>query len=104
MIIDHRTYTLAPGRTAEYVARYQEKGLPIQMRHLGRLVGWFVSDIGPLNQIVHIWAYDSITDREERRARMGADPEWQEFVKGNAGFFVAQENKIMKPAPFSPLR
>lgn len=61
-----------------------------------------MSDIGPLNQVVHIWAYDSIAEREERRARMAADPQWQAFMKGNEGTFCAQENKILKPARFSP--
>jgi hypothetical protein len=104
MIIDHRTYTVAHGRMEEYLERYRRIALPIQQRHLGRLIGFFVSDIGPLNQVVHIWAYGSIADREARRARMAADPEWQEFVKGNAGTFLRQRNKIMKPTEFSPLR
>ena len=34
--------------------------------------------------------------------RMAADPEWQAFLKINAGTFTHQENKIMRPAPFSP--
>jgi hypothetical protein len=102
MIVDHRTYTVHHGRMAEYLERYERIALPIQRRHLGTLVGYYVSDIGPLNQVVHIWAYRDIADRETRRARMAQDPEWQEFMKGNAGSFVAQENKIMKPAPFSP--
>jgi len=88
----------------EYLERYERVALPIQKRYLGALIGFFVSDIGPLNQVVHIWAYDSICDREERRARMAADPEWQEFLKINAGTFVAQENKILKPTSFSPLK
>ncbi len=103
MIVDHRTYTIVSGRTAEYMERYEKEGLPIQMKHLGRLVGYFVSDIGPLNQIVHIWAYEDIADREARRARMAADPEWQAFIKSNVGLFTAQENKILKPTKFSPI-
>jgi len=34
------------------------------------LVGFFVSDIGPLNQVVHLWAYDSLAHREAARATM----------------------------------
>jgi hypothetical protein len=102
MIYDHRTYTVHHGKMADYLDRYERLALPVQLRHLGRLVGFYVSDIGPLNQVVHIWAYDSIADREERRARMAADPAWKEFMKGNVGTFSAQENKILKPASFSP--
>ena len=104
MIIDHRSYTVKHGYMKEYLERYERVALPIQMRHLGRLIGFFISDIGPLNQVVHIWAYDNIADREDRRERMAADPEWQAFMATNAGSFVEQENKIMKPTTFSPLR
>lgn len=88
---------------AEYLERYEKVALPIQRRHLGQLVGFFVTDIGPLNQVVHIWAYEDIADRERRRANMAADPEWKAFLKLNGGSFVAQENKILKPTSFSPL-
>lgn len=102
MIIDHRTYTVAHGKMQDYLARYQRDALPLQLRYLGNLLGFFVSDIGPLNQVVHIWGYKNIADREERRARLDADPQWRDFVKANAGTFVHQENKIMKATPFSP--
>jgi hypothetical protein len=102
MIIDHRTYTVAHGKMNDYLARYERDALPIQLEYLGDLIGFWVSDIGPLNQVVHIWRYTTIADREERRSRMAADPRWQAFTKSNAGTFVAQEIKILKYADFSP--
>lgn len=87
-----------------HLLRYQTIGLPLQMEHLGNLVGFFVSEIGPLNQVVHLWAYNSIADREIRRERMAADPRWQTFLTGNHGMFASQEIKILKPTSFSPLR
>jgi hypothetical protein len=59
MIIDHRTYTVAHGRMQEYLARYEREALPLQLKYLGNLVGFYVSEIGPLNQVVHLWAYES---------------------------------------------
>ncbi|MGE0803572.1 MAG: NIPSNAP family protein [Lautropia sp.] len=104
MIFEHRTYTLHPGGLAEYLPRYEQYGLPIQKKYLGRLLGFFVSEIGELEQVVHIWAYDSHADREERRRKMEADPEWAAFRRGNRdrGTFVAQEVKILRDAPFCP--
>ncbi|MGH9558547.1 MAG: NIPSNAP family protein [Bryobacteraceae bacterium] len=104
MIIDHRTYTVHHGRMEEYLERYEREGLPIQLRHLGQYVGCFVSEIGPLNQVTHIWAYESLADREARRERMARDPEWKKFKIGNRGFFLAQEVKVLVPAKFSPLK
>jgi hypothetical protein len=102
MIIEHRTYTVHHGMMDDYLARYEQHGLPIQLRHLGRLLGFYVSEIGPLNQVVHLWAYDSLADREERRLRMDADPEWQRFKLSNRGTFAEQDVKILRPTRFSP--
>ncbi len=102
MIYEHRTYTLHHGQMQTYLARYEKYGLPIQLKYLGRLLGFFVSEIGPLNQVLHIWAYDSLADREKRREAMDADPAWDAFKKTNVGSFVQQDVKILKPAPFSP--
>lgn len=103
MIFEHRTYTVAHGLMDSYLARYEQHALPLQLKHLGRLLGFFVSDIGPLNQVVHIWVYDSLADRETRRAAMDADPAWQAFKETNKGTFVAQDVKILHNTRFSPL-
>jgi len=59
-------------------------------------------EVGPLNQVVHLWAYDDMADRATRRAKMAADPAWQAYVKQVRPFVVTQENKILTPAPFCP--
>lgn len=104
MIIDHRTYTVKHGLMEDYLMRFERDALPVQLRHLGNYIGSFKSDIGPQNQVVHLWAYEDIADREARRAAMAADPEWQAFLVTNRGTFVEQENKILKPTAFSALR
>jgi len=100
MIVDHRTYTLKPGTLPEYLAKYEEMGLKVQIKHLGRLAGYFFTEIGPLNQIVHIWAYENLAERDERRGKMAADPAWQAWIKVSSQYFVNMENKVMKEAPF----
>jgi hypothetical protein len=101
MIIDHRTYTVRPGTLPEYVRLYETIGYPVQTKHLGQPVGWYVaSDIGPLNQIVHLWRYTDLADRARRRAAMQADPEWQAFVAQASQLLVTMENKILTQPPF----
>ena len=35
---------------------------------LGPPLGWYISmDIGELNQVVHLWGYESLADRASRR-------------------------------------
>jgi NIPSNAP len=102
MIYEHRTYTVAHGKMDTYLLRYEQHALPIQLKHLGRLLGFFVSEIGPLNQVLHIWVYDSLADREQRRAAMELDPAWQAFKEINRGTFVEQEVKILRGTRFNP--
>lgn len=102
MIIEHRTYTVHHGQMQTYLARYEEHALPLQMKHLGRLLGSFTSEIGPLNEVLFIWAYDSLADLAQRRAALDADPAWQAFKQINLGSFTAQTVKIMRGTSFCP--
>ena len=102
MIFDHRTYTVKPGTLPKQLELYDKHGRAPQERHLGTPVFYGVTETGELNTYVHIWAYESAGDCEQRRAAMQADPEWQAFLKmsAEAGYLLRQENRIMTPAPF----
>lgn len=101
MIVDHRTYNVKLGKMNEYLKLYETEALPLQLKYLGHCVGWYVSnDIGPLSQIVHMWAYKSLADREERRARLAADPAWPKFLEKAMQLLDSMENKILRPAPY----
>ena len=63
MIVEQRTYTTHPGKWREYLALYEQEGLQIQRQILGRMVGYYYSDIGDLNQVVHLWAYEDLNER-----------------------------------------
>ena len=101
VIVDHRTYAIKPGKLTDNLKLYESEGLPLQLKYLGHNVGWYVSnDVGPLSQIVHMWAYASLADREERRNRLAQDPAWPRFLEKAAPLLDRMENKILRPAPF----
>lgn len=101
MIYDHRTYTIYPGKMNDFLETYGNQGYPLQKKYLEKCHGWFVSmDIGALNQVVHIWAFEDLSDRAERRAKMAADPAWGTYLAVATPFIQAMENKILSPAPF----
>ena len=101
-IVECRTYRLRPGTVHPFLELYQQKGFPVQRKHLGDPVGYYYTEIGPLNQVVHMWAYASFEERTERRKCLMADPAWgaylQEAAKEDA--LVTQETKIFLRAPF----
>ena len=104
MIYEMRTYRLKTGTVPAYLKLVEEQGIAVQKGHLGALVGYFFSEIGPLNQIVHVWAYASLDEREARRAALAADPRWQAFLPKIQSLIETMENQILKSAPFSPLK
>lgn len=103
MIVEERIYTLHPGKLEPYLEIYEAEGLAVQTRYL-QLVGFFVSEMGPLNQIVHLWAYESFDARMSARAALRADPEWRSYAPKTRSFIARQENKILLPTHFSPMR
>ncbi|MCB1742659.1 MAG: NIPSNAP family protein, partial [Gammaproteobacteria bacterium] len=94
-----RTYTLRPGGAAEMAERWQAH-LPGRLA-LSPLAGVFTSDIGGLNQWLHIWAYESLDQRVAVRKKATAEGIWP---PPGASPVVSQENKIVLPAPFSPMQ
>lgn len=105
MIVEQRTYTLKPLRGREFLDLYEQSALPLQQKYLGRLIGFFVSEIGPLNQVVHLWAFETLADREQRRKSMESDPLWPVYVNAlrDLDVLLQQESKIMRSVSFSPI-
>jgi hypothetical protein len=102
MLVEERIYTCHPGKVPQYLRMYEAEGFAIQRPILGNLVGYFTTELGPLNQVVHMWAYEDLQDRAARRARLLADPGWQAYAPKVQPLVLTQENKILVPAPFSP--
>jgi hypothetical protein len=104
MIVEERIYTLQPGKVGEYLAAYQAEGLAIQQPILGNLIGYFSTEFGMLNQVIHLWGYEDLNERERRRGELWSNQRWLEYAKKIQPLLVTQESRILIPAPFSPIR
>ena len=100
MLVEQRTYTTHPGQWRNYLALYEAEGLAVQQRILGRMVGYYTTESGPLNQIVHLWAYTDWNERAQLRARLMADSQWQAYEAKMLPMLQNQESKFLTPAPF----
>src|SRR5258708_3953189 len=80
MYVEERMYTLKVGTAPEYLKHYQNEGMKVQLKHLPHMVGYYFTEVGTLNMIVHLWGYESLDQRDKCRASMSADPEWQSFL------------------------
>lgn len=104
MIVELRTYTLHPGKTGEFLNIYVAEGLQLQMQILGNLLGYFTTEVGTLNQFVHLWGYESFEDRLLRRARLLTERGWQRYLEQIMPLVQLQESKLLIPTAFSPAR
>ena len=100
MYIDERIYTLHAGKVPVFLKLYEEEGMDIQVKILGKMMGYFYTEFGPLNQIVHMWGYDSLDDRMVRRRKLLASEEWKSYAAKMQPLVHHVENKLLVPAPF----
>ena len=94
MIYEIRIYRTKPGKVADYEKAFSE-AYPTREKY-SKLFGWWHTEIGPLNQMVHIWAYDSLQQRAEVRAAAAKDPsgKWPPHA---TDLLETQENDILMP-------
>jgi hypothetical protein len=94
MIYEIRTYTLRPGNVAEYEKRYAV-AMEVRARY-SQLYGVWHTEIGPLYQMVHIWAYASLQERADIRATAAKDPSGK-WPPNTNDLVVSQETDILMP-------
>ncbi len=97
MIYEVRTYRLEPRSLPEVMKRF-ETGYAIRKKH-SELAAFLYTEIGPLNQIIHIWPYEDMADRASIRAAAAKDDGWPPAI----GEFVTHQNsEVFIPSPFTP--
>ena len=104
MIVEQRDYHVHTGKLAEVVRLYADEGVALQQEHLGEFLGAFTTDIGALSTYTALWGYASLAEREQRRAELQADPRWQEFLGRLQPLLHTQQNRILVPTAYSPIR
>src|SRR5690349_10860119 len=88
---------LKPGTVQEYVKQFAA-GLPHRQQY-SQLAAVWRTEIGPLNRLIHVWPYADIAERERVRAAAEKPGVWPIPA---TDLLVAQESKLIEPAPFSP--
>jgi hypothetical protein len=104
VIVEQRDYHVFTGKLNELVKLYADEGIELQQRYLGNLLGVFTTDVGALSTYTSMWGYDSYAEREERRAKLQADDAWKTFLGKIQPLIHTQQNRILIPTSFSPVR
>lgn len=104
MIYELRTYTLVPGTQGEYLKLSGDIGRKVRGDRYGKLEGFWTTEFGTLNQVVHLWCYPDLNERDRLRAELAGKEEWtQGYLPRIRSMLVAQENKILSAQlPLTP--
>lgn len=97
MIYEFRTYTLKPRTLPDFLRGFNE-ALVHREKH-SKLAACWITEIGPLNQVVHVWGYGSVDERDRIRTDARRDGTWS---LENADMIVDMTSEIMMPTPFTP--
>jgi hypothetical protein len=104
VIVEERDYHVFTGKLNELVKLYETEGIGLQASYLGNLLAVFTTDVGALSTYTSLWGYDSFGEREERRAKLQADDRWNAFLQKIQPLIHTQQNRILVPTSFSPIR
>src|SRR5205085_9538158 len=104
VIVEQRDYHVFTGKLGELVKLYETEGIELQQRILGNLLAVFTTDVGSLSTYTSLWGYDTYAQREERRAELQADERWRAFLAKIQPLIHTQQNRILIPTSFSPIR
>ena len=97
MIYEFRTYQLKPRSMGEVIKRFGD-ALP-RRAEFSPLAAFWHTEIGPLNQIIHVWPYESLAQRDEIRAAAAASGVWPPKL---GEFIVDMQSEILTPVTSQP--
>jgi hypothetical protein len=96
MIYEVRTYRLKPRSVQKFIQVFGEAYE--KRREISPLAAFFSTEVGPLNEVIHIWPYESPAERE----RIRIETENLDFWPPKVGeFIVDMACEVFVPFPFA---
>ncbi|KAL2089102.1 hypothetical protein ACEWY4_016001 [Coilia grayii] len=97
-----RTYCIHPHLNAAFLRLTNEK-IHLRTAH-SELLGYWSVEYGGLNQVFHIWKYDSFSQRAGVRAALAQDPSWiEEYISKAMPMLSSQDNQVTYLVPWSKI-
>lgn len=95
-LVDHRIYTIALRKMPEFLEVFNRLAMPVLLQTLGHPLGFYTSLVGPQNQFVHLWGYDSLADYEQRCAARDSHPDFAAYLAASGHLITAQETRLIR--------
>ncbi|XP_010864799.1 protein NipSnap homolog 3A [Esox lucius] len=96
---EFRTYNIRPEKNAAFLKLTDEK-IGLRTAH-SELLGYWSVEYGGLNQVFHIWKYESYAQRAAVRASLARDPVWiEEYISKAMPMLTSQDNEVNYLVPW----
>jgi hypothetical protein len=96
MLYELRTYTLKPGAVGDMVKAASTVSHDIRKNDFGKLEGYWFTEIGPLNQVLHLWSYSDFNERARLRGELGKNSRWTgEYLPLIRPLLMLQEVRLL---------
>ncbi|XP_028397175.1 protein NipSnap homolog 3B-like [Dendronephthya gigantea] len=93
---EYRTYTIKPKHFNQFIQLTNEH-IHLRTAH-SKLLGYWVSEYGGLNEVNHIWQYDNHGHRTAVRAALASDENWlSSYITKALSMIEKQDNAILYP-------
>ncbi|HWC29975.1 MAG TPA: NIPSNAP family protein, partial [Dehalococcoidia bacterium] len=89
-----RTYTVQPNKVPDYEKRFGE-AYSVRANY-SKMGGMWHTEIGPLNQVIHIWPYEDLQQRADIRGAALKDPSGK-WPPQSGEILLAQQVDILDP-------
>ncbi|RXG54457.1 Protein NipSnap-like protein 3B [Armadillidium vulgare] len=92
-VYEMRHYNLYPDKMKEFLSHVVENfGLRVAK---SVLLGFWVVELGGMNQVIHLWPYEKIPHRFRVRSELTQDVEWNKFLKKVYPLLQCMDNTII---------
>jgi len=98
MIYELRMYTTKPGKMKHVVNSSATVAQKIRNGDTyGKLIGHWWSEIGKMNQYVHMWEYQNVEEMRRLRSELSSRDDWKkEFVPLVGPYILSQEIRLLR--------
>ncbi len=98
MLHELRTYTFRAGQAGLAAKNSGETAREIRGDRYGKLEGYWLPEVGPLNQVMHLWSYDSFAERERLRGELSKNERWsKEYLPLMRPIILRQDIRLLNP-------
>ncbi len=97
MIYEIRTYQVKVGSVGEVEKRFGEAYE--YRKKYSPLAAFWHTEIGPLNEIIHVWPYKDLAERTRIRGEAAKEANWPPKIQE---FILKMQSELVVPFPFIP--